>query len=215
MFISLEHILLSYIEHIHLAIFAPVASFIEEIIPPIPSPSIMIATGYIAQIQGYLFYSLIILAVLGAIGKTIGAGVVYYVSDKVEDFLSGKIAKFIGVTHKQIESLGARLSKDWRDYMVLVVLRATPVIPSSLISVGCGLLKIRFKLFVITTFLGSIIRDFIYIYIGYTGTKVVRHFFENVANTAESLVEGLVILVVILLLGFLYYRRYQNNKLKK
>lgn len=215
MFNFLEHIIISSATNMHLAIFAPAVSFIEEIIPPIPSPSVMIATGYMAQVQGYLFYSLIILAVLGAIGKTLGASVVYYVSDKVEDLLSGKIVKFIGVTHEQIESLGAKLSRNWKDYVVLTVLRALPVVPSSLLSVGCGLLKIRFRLFVVSTFFGSIVRDFIYIYIGYTGTKVVRRLFENTANTAESVLQLLAVIIIVLFLGYLYYRRYQNNKLKK
>ncbi len=210
----LEHILLSYSEQMHLALFAPVVSFIEEIIPPIPSPSIMIATGYMAQVQGYLLYGLIILAILGAIGKTLGASVVYYVVDRVEDLLSSRIAKFIGVTHGQIESFGARLSKDWRDYVVLTILRALPVMPSSLLSVGCGFLKVRFRLFVISTFIGSIIRDFIYIYVGYTGTKVVRRIFENTANTAEFFAQILAVFIIVLVIGYLYYRRHKNGKLK-
>jgi membrane protein DedA with SNARE-associated domain len=215
MFDFLEKIIIPYSETIHLAIFAPVISFIEEVIPPIPSPSIMLATGYMAQIQGYLFYSLIILAILGALGKTGGAAVVYYIADKVEDLLSSKIAKFIGVTHEQIESLGKRLSKDKRDYVILTALRATPLVPSSLLSVGCGLLKVDFKLFMISTFFGSIIRDFIYIYLGYTGTRLAIHSFKNNANTIESIIQYLAVILIILFLGFLYYRRYQNNKVKK
>lgn len=215
MFDFLEKIIVPYSERMHLALFAPVVSFIEELIPPIPSPSIMLATGYMAQIQGYLFYGLIILAVLGAIGKTCGAAVVYYVADKVEDLLSSKIGKFIGVTHEQIETLGKRLSKDKRDYIILAALRATPVVPSSLLSVGCGILKVDFKLFMVSTFFGSIIRDFIYIYLGYTGTKLAINSFKNNANTIESIIQYLAVFLIVLFLGFLYYRRYQNNKIIK
>jgi membrane protein DedA with SNARE-associated domain len=170
MFMHLEQILISYAGHIHLAIFTPVVSFIEEVIPPIPSPSVMIAAGSIAQVQDYLIYGLVLLALLGSLGKTLGASVVYYVADKMEDILSGKIAKFIGVTHEQIEFFGSHLGRGMRDYIILIILRALPVMPSSLISVGSGLLKVNFKLFVITTLIGSAIRDFIYIYLGYAGT---------------------------------------------
>jgi membrane protein DedA with SNARE-associated domain len=100
MFVYLEHFLISYAEHVHLAIFAPIASFIEEIIPPIPSPSIVIATGSMAQVQGYLFYSLFFLALLAALGKTLGASVIYYVADRAEDILAGPISRFLGITHK-------------------------------------------------------------------------------------------------------------------
>lgn len=204
--------MLYFAQHAHLAIFAPVVSFVEEIIPPIPSPSVMLATGSIALSQGYLLPGLIFLSVLGAIGKTCGASVAYYVSDKVEDILAGKISKFLGVTHEQIEAFGARLSRNWRDYVILTALRALPIVPSSLLSVGCGLLKINFKLFVFSTLIGSVIRDFIYIYLGYVGTKVAISVIRRTANTAEFYLQIVAVVGVILLLGYLYYRRQKGKK---
>lgn len=210
MFSQLEQILLSFADQIHLAIFSPTVSFIEEIIPPIPSPSVMMAAGIMAQIQGYGFYSLIFLAILGAVGKTVGASLVYYIVDKAEDIFASKIKKLLGITQEQIENLGARLSRNWKDYLILISLRALPIMPSSLISVGCGLLKIRFKLFAISTFFGSIIRDFIYIYLGYTGTKVAMSFFKEQATSIESIIEVTVIVLVVIFLGYLYFKRRKN-----
>lgn len=207
MFLHLEQILLSYAEHMHLTIFAPAVSFLEEIIPPIPSPSVMIATGSMASVQGYVFYSLFFLAFLGALGKTAGASVTYYVADKVEDLLSGKIARFLGVTHEQIEAFGARLGNGPRDYIILTVLRALPIMPSFLISVGSGLLKIRFRLFIISTFIGSFFRDFLYIYVGYIGTKVAISFLKETATTLETAIQILIVLAVILFFAYIYYRR--------
>jgi membrane protein DedA with SNARE-associated domain len=206
MFNHLEQIIISYAEHMPLEIFSPVVSFLEEIIPPIPSPSVMFATGSMALIQGYLLPGLIILALLGAVGKTLGASVAYFVADKVEDLLSVGISKFIGITHSQIESFGSRLGKGSRDYIILTVLRALPVVPSSLLSVGCGLLKVKFRLFLFSTFIGSIIRDFIYIYLGYAGTEVAVSFLKRTTNT-ESFVKIVVVFVVLIGLGFVYLKR--------
>ena len=50
-----------------------------------------------------------------------------------------------------------------------------PALEKVIISVGCGLLKVRFRLFIISTFIGSIIRDFIYIYLGYKITKLFKN----------------------------------------
>ena len=212
MFSQLEHLLYYFAQHVHLAIFAPAVSFIEEIIPPIPSPSVMLATGSIALSQGYVVHSLILLALLGAVGKTCGASVVYYISDKVEDLLSSKISKFLGITHEQIEAFGAKLSLNWRDYVIITVLRALPVVPSSLLSVGCGLLKINFRLFVISTLIGSTIRDFIYIYLGYVGTKVAISFIRRTANTAEFYAQIIAVVAIVLFFGYLYYRRQKGKK---
>jgi membrane protein DedA with SNARE-associated domain len=207
MFLHLEQILLSLASHIHLALFAPLASFIEELIPPIPSPAVMIITGSMAHVQEYLLPGMIILVLLGAFGKTLGACVAYFISDKVEDFLAGGITRVLGITHEQIEAFGARLSRSWKDYFILFILRALPIIPSTLLSIGGGLLKIDFKMFVISTFLGSIVRDSIYVYVGYAATTAfIKIFIEN-ASGIESSVQIIAAVVIVALLGYLYYRQ--------
>lgn len=206
MFDSLENFLLSYAEQVHLAIFSPVVSFIEEIIPPIPSPSVMIATGTLAAVQEYLFWGLLLLAVLAAVGKTLGALVVYTVADKAEDLLMQKLSKFVNITHAQIESVGKHLGQGPRDYFILTLLRTVPLVPSSLISVGCGVLKVRYKLFFISTFIGSVFRALFYIYVGYIGLEMFISFSHQL-ETVESFVQLGVLIVVLLVLIWLYIRR--------
>jgi len=207
MFFNLEHFLISYASHVHLAIFAPLVSFFDEILPIIPSPSIMITTGAIASLQHYNYYGLLMLAIIGAVGKTLGSTILYFIVDKVEDLLAGKISKFFGITPEQIKSFGARLSQNWKDYIILTVLRALPFMPSSLLSVGCGLLKVRLKLFLISSFIGSIIRDFIYIYLGFNGTRVAIYFFKKNTISLESTIVIIVITAVLVSLGWLYYKQ--------
>lgn len=203
----LEQTLISYAEHMPLFIFSPVASFIEEIIPIIPSPSIMIAAGSIAQVQGYLIYSLIGLAVLGAFGKTLGACVIYFISDKIENIFSGKFGKFFGLNKGQIESFGAKLHGGPKDYLMLTILRALPMLPSTLLSVGGGLLKIKFNLFFFSTFVGSVFRDLLYIYLGYAGMTAFYNLFVNKSNTVETVIQVIVLGILVVLLAFLYYRK--------
>ncbi len=211
MFSYLEQILISYASHAHLTIFSFVVSFIEEMIPPIPSVTVVLVAGSMALVQGYTIYGLIILSIFGALGKTFGACVVYFVIDKVEDLLANKIIKFFGVSHEQIESLGASLGHGSKNYLILIILRALPIVPSFLISVGGGLLKIPFKVFFITTFIGSIFRDFVYIYLGYIGTNVVISFFIKKTTTIESAIQVIAVLGIVTFLGYLYYRRRKNK----
>jgi len=212
MFLYLEQVILSWVAHMPLPIFTPIASLIEEVIPPIPSPAITIVAGSMAQIQEYTTLGLVALIFLAAIGKTIGASFVYFVSDKVENFLmNGKVAGFIGITHEEIERFGKRLGRGWRDYIILTVLRALPIVPSVLVSVGAGLLKINLKLFVITTFIGSLIRGAIYVSLGYMGMTVVSSFVKSTA-TIESIVQVVAVLIIVLVLGYLYYKRGKNSK---
>jgi membrane protein DedA with SNARE-associated domain len=210
MFLQIEQILISLASQTSLEFFALWTSFLEEIITPIPSPSISIMIGFLASVQTYTIWGLILLTVISAFGKTLGALAVYIIVDKVEDVLVGRIGKFIGVTHVEIENLGNKLSNNWKDYILLFVLRTIPIFPSTLISVGAGFLKIRLKLFLLTTFFGSIIRNFLYIYLGYFSIEMARLWIDKIEFSKN---------IIYLLFGFsftgliiyLLYRRTKNK----
>ncbi len=211
MFLQLEQFIISFAGQIPLPVFVFLATMIEEIIPPIPSPSIMIMTGFLAFIQDYPWYGLVALCILGIIGKTLGAWVIYFVADKVENLLTGHFGKFFGVSPGQIEAFGARLGKGPRDYFILIFLRAIPLFPSTVLSVGGGLLKISLRLFLVSTIVGSLFRSSLYFYIGYIGTNVAESFIKG-TNTIESALQIIAVLAALLFLGFLYYRRRQAEK---
>jgi membrane protein DedA with SNARE-associated domain len=213
MLFNLDQILTTVASHIPLPLFAFFASGIEEVIPPIPSPSVMMVSGFLASIQAYSIYGFIFIIIIGSLGKTFGAWFIYFIMDKVEDFLSTRFGKFIGITHQNIESFGARLGKGARDYLILTLLRAIPVFPSTILSVGGGLLKINLRLFLISTFVGSLFRNALYIYLGYLGTTVAESIINKTTNT-ESYIQIGVVLIVVIVLGFMYYKRYKNNLIK-
>ncbi len=206
MFSVFEKTLFSLAEKIPLEFFTFFASFAEEVFPPIPSPSIMIITGFLSSIRGYFLPTLIIFCLIGTIGKTLGAWVIYFIMDKVEDILSTKFGKFIGISHKQIEYFGSHLGRGPRDYFILTLLRALPIFPSTLISVGGGLIKVKLRLFLVSTFIGSFIRNLIYIYLGYIGTATAFAFVSETAPI-ETFIKLIIILGVFIFLAFLYFKR--------
>lgn len=206
MFEQLEQLLLSYGGILPLEVFAVLASFIEEVIAPIPSPAVMVVTGTLAALQERSPYALIHLSVLAALGKLAGALVVYFVADKAEDILTGRFGRFFGITHREIESFGKRVGKGARDYFVLTGLRALPIVPSSLVSIGSGVLKVRFMPFVVSTFLGTIVRDFVYLYFGYKGIEALGVFLER-SFAVESLIQSAAVIGIGVLLVFAYFKR--------
>ena len=206
MFTHLTEILLSFVTTLPLGVFAFFASFVEEIVAPIPSPGVMIATGSIASVQGYPLYMLIVLACIAAFGKTLGALTVYAITAKAEYFIMKKFGYFFGVTHDDVARLGSKLGKGTRDYFLLTALRAFPFMPSVVLSVGSGLLKIPLPLFITATFLGTIIRDSIYLYFGFVGTEALGAFIAHSANI-ETILEVCAVITAIAILGYLYARR--------
>ena len=209
MFDYFEQILISFSDKIPVEIFAFFASIIEEIVAPIPSPAVMIVTGSIASARELSFEYLLVLVVLGATGKLVGSVIVYFISDKVEDILSGVLEKFFGVKHEDIESFGKILKGGWKDYLTLFLMRSFPFVPSSIISIGSGILKIPMKIFIISTFFGSLVRDFIYMYFGYAGVSVLGKII-NKSESIESIIQ--IVLQVAVLVGLMvaYLKRKKS-----
>ncbi|HRH55697.1 MAG TPA: VTT domain-containing protein [Candidatus Paceibacterota bacterium] len=206
MFHQLEALLLSYAQTVPLLIFAPVASFAEEIIAPIPSGPVMLVIGSVAAVQGYSLPFLIVIAIAAALGKVAGGLVVYLIADKLEDVFADKFARFLGVTHTQIEQFGARFGKGWKDYALLTLLRTLPFVPSALISFGAGALKLKLRLFIVATFIGSIFRDAFYLYFGFVGLGAAEAIMNRFSTLETILLIALAVIVPAALL-YLYLRR--------
>lgn len=209
-FSSLEAQVTNYADQVPLEFFSFAGSFIEEVIAPIPSPIIMTVAGTIASVQDRPLSFLIILSVLGALGKVFGATVLYFISDKLEDLLLVKLGKYIGITHKEIESVGRHISGSYRDIFILTFIRMLPIVPSAPVSIACGLLKVKKSVFWISTFLGTIVRDGFYLYVGYTGAKTLYNAVSGF-STLESIIQGIILLIFVFFIGYLYHKRRKGN----
>lgn len=214
MFHYLEELLLSYAEVVPLPAFAALASFAEEIVAPIPSGPVMLVMGSIANVQGYSLVMLAGLAVIAAAGKLAGSLVVYMIADKAEDVLSGRFSKFIGISHAQIESFGARMGNGLKDYALLTLLRTLPFVPSAVISAGSGILKVPLRVFVVATFIGSILRDALFLYAGYVGLAAAESLLARF-SALESAVLALIVVSVLGGLAYLYWRRRKKASRRK
>ena len=190
-----------------LPVFTFFGALIEEIIAPIPSPIVMTLAGSLAAVANYSFIYLILLALTGSVGKTIGAYVIYYISDKAENVIIQKFGRFIGVTEKGVERISAKLNSGKRDDLVLFLLRAIPIVPTAPVSVVCGLIKIKLKTYLWTTFLGTLIRNIIYLYLGFTSLNAV----ENINSEIDSL-EKFGYAIVLVIVGIIFLYIYQQKK---
>lgn len=189
-----------------LEIFVVFGSVLEEIIAPIPSPLVMTLAGSFAQVHKIGLGHLLILAVLGSAGKTLGSWVLYVCVDKMEDVFMKKFGKYIGVTHADIEHIGQSLNKGWKDNVFLLLARALPIIPSAPIAFVCGAIKLDLTTFITSTFLGTIIRNLLFLYIGYTGLSTYTRFTSGLEEV-ESIIQMLIGGGIAGLLVWAYYKR--------
>lgn len=199
-----------YATKIPLELFAFLGSIIEEIIAPIPSPFIMTLAGSIAKAQEQTLFYLVILAVFGALGKTVASWILYIIGDKAEDIIIKKYGKFFGVTHKEVESIGKFFHKNWKDNILLFVARAIPIVPSAPVSLVCGVIKLNLKTYVVSTFFGTIVRNFLYLYVGFIGLSS----FEDVMGGLDSLESITKIVLVLAIMGGIGWAYYYRKNFK-
>lgn len=199
--------------YVPLEIFTFLGTILEEILAPIPSPFVMTITGSIAQAQGHLLGYLIVVAIIGAVGRVAGTSFLYLIADIAEDIVIGRFGNFLGVSHREVEQIGSRFNGTARDYLTLIFLRSIPVMPSSPISVVCGLVKLNYKVFAIGTGIGSVFRNLFFLYIGYTGLAATESFMEGL-DSVETIVQ--ILFVLALVGGFYYfYRKRERGELLK
>lgn len=186
-----------------LPIFTFLGALIEEIIAPIPSPVVMTLAGSLAFSANQNWIYLILLAFTGSIGKTLGAYAIYFIAGKAEDVIVTKFGKFIGVSQKEVEKISKKLNSGTRDDIVLFFLRAIPIIPTAPVSVVCGLIKTNLKTYLYSTFLGTLVRNIIYLYLGFTTINALDSINSGI-DKFEKIGYAIVLLLVALIFFFIY-----------
>ncbi|MCC6710938.1 MAG: VTT domain-containing protein, partial [Candidatus Pacebacteria bacterium] len=175
-------------------------------------PLVMMLGGSIAAGQGSPLLFILFLALIGALSKTLGSLLIYIISDKTEDVIIDKFGKFLGVSHSDTEGLGKFFGQGKRDDIAIFLMRAVPVMPTAPVSVIAGLIKIDLKTYLLSTFFGLIVRNTIYLYLGYTSLGAL----ESLSEGFDSLEKiGYFILAIFagMALLWMYRQRRQGSVL--
>lgn len=157
-----------------LPLFVTIGSFIEEFIAPLPSALVTGLAGSFAAASKQHWIVLVGLALLSSAGKTLASYLHYLIGDKGEDFVLAKFGSFFQVTHEHIESIGSKLTKDWRDDALLFALRAFPLGPTAIVSLFAGIIRMNVKSFLFWTFVGYFIRSVIVLALGFSGINAIE-----------------------------------------
>ncbi|HLD25714.1 MAG TPA: VTT domain-containing protein [Candidatus Andersenbacteria bacterium] len=185
--------------------FTFLGALFEEVLAPIPSPLVMTLGGSLAAVDQRSFHYLWWLALTGTAGKTIGAWVIYLLADKFENVLTSRFGRFLGVSHQQIESVGAKLGHGWKDGLAIFILRVLPIIPTAPVSLIAGILKMDLKTYLLGSALGIFFRNMFYLYFGFTSLGALENINNNFGH-AES-VGSIVFLLFLAALGYYLYRK--------
>lgn len=182
------------------------AALAETMFPPIPSEVIFPLAGFVGFKSNFTYLETFFMALCGALGATLGAIIIYFISLKLGRLAIIKIGKYIFVSEHKIEAA----EKWFEKYGIYAVLlgRMAPGV-RELISVPAGIAKMPIAKFTLFTFIGSLAWSIILVFAGY--------FF---GNSWESMSESLsdyftvvsAIILVVIAASILFYVLIKRNR---
>lgn len=212
---SIEIFLTHLATTLPLELFVTLGSFLEEVVAPIPSPSIMVIAGSFGAVQGYTHHELAFLVLLASIGKTIGGVTMYAIACYARGPAFRLFGRFIDITESDIDAFGKRFTGSFHDYALYIFFRSVPIIPSILLSFGSGAVRLPLRLFIIGTFVGTLFRDTFYLVVGYSGTGYLKEILANTTLIEEYGKYALYGTLGGMLLYFVYRRQRKNAQKKR
>lgn len=146
----------------YLGIF--LAAFAETIFPPIPSEIVFPLAGFVAFKSEFNYFETFLLATSGALGATVGAIVIYFLSYKLGRMIVIKIGKYLFINERKIE-----LAERWFEKYGIYAVFFGRMIPAvrELISVPAGIARMPIVKFITFTFFGSLVWSLFLVYAGY------------------------------------------------
>ncbi len=146
----------------YLGIF--VAAFVETIFPPIPSEIIFPLAGFVSFKSNYSYFQIFLMAFSGALGSTIGAVLIYFLSYRFGRVAILKIGKYLLVNENKVKK-----SEDWFEHYGIYAVFLGRLAPGirEIISIPAGIAKMNFTNFIIFTFAGSLVWSTLLVFLGY------------------------------------------------
>lgn len=157
------------------------SSILEEVVVFIPSTLIQIGAGFLLlsglPITFLNILKLFTLVVIPAsLGVTIGSLVIYCLTYYGGDRAIKRYGKYFFIDYEKVNKSREKALNNKNTFRFMTILRFIPLLPNTAVTVIAGLLKMKLKDYVFSTFLGMFVRVS---YLGAIGWLAVRSYEES------------------------------------
>lgn len=153
-----------------LGVFA--GSVLEELISFIPSALVQVSAGFFL-LQGHPLglssFSILFLGigVPSALGVALGS-LPYYAAGRFGgEWFVRRFGRYVGVTESKLEAVRGYFKTKKTDETFFVIARMIPLIPSVLLTVTAGVLRMRLGSFIVLSIIGTFVRASILGFVGW------------------------------------------------
>lgn len=182
---------------------------IENIFPPIPSEVILTLGGFMTS-QETCTMSLFGVIMFSTLGSVLGAIILYYVGyilniDRLIKLCDSKIGKILCLKKEDINKSYNKFNE--KGNLTVLYSRFVPIL-RSLISIPAGMNKMKFSLFMVYTFIGSLIWNTVLCSLG----KLVGENYMIVANVFSKYSKVILFLLIGLIVYKIVKKIYKKRK---
>jgi membrane protein DedA with SNARE-associated domain len=183
------------------------ATLLETVFPPIPSEVIFPLIGFTAQSKGLGFGNAIGMATIGALGSTVGAIMIYFISLKIGRPAILRVGKYVLINESKL-----RRAELWFEKHGAVAVFAGRLAPGirEIISIPAGLGKMNIVKFILFTFVGSLIWSVSLTIVGYYFGEAWSKFAEE-SSEIFNIAALIIIVGVAAVIGFGYYKEHKSS----
>ena len=178
------------------------AALLETIFPPMPSELVFPLIGFTPQSKGLGLENAIGMAIVGALGSTVGSIAIYFVALKLGKTVFLRLGKYIRMGESELNK-----SEKWFEYHGAIAVFAGRMAPGirEIISIPAGISKMNLSKFILFTFSGSLIwcvsLTLVGYYIGDAWNKLVE------GSGVFNIISIAIIVGILGILGYHYYHK--------
>ena len=182
-----------------------VAALLENLFPPIPSEVIFPLVGFVAYHNNLGIIHAISMGLVGAIGSTVGAIIIYYFSLKIGKPAILRFGSYIKVSEKALLNAESWFQK----YGTIAVFsgRMAPAI-RELISIPAGIGRMDIMKFIFFTFAGSAVWSVALTLLGY----FLGDAWSIMADQLSSVFSVIAVIILITIFAVFGLRYYSKRK---
>jgi membrane protein DedA with SNARE-associated domain len=187
------------------AVFA--AALLENLFPPIPSELVFPLIGFSAQTNDLGMAGAIGMAIVGAVGSTVGAIIIYFIALKI----GLPTITRIGKRYHLLSESDLKKTETWfvrHGELAVFLGRMAPGI-RELISIPAGIAEMNIVRFTFFTFIGSCIWSLFLTLVGFFIGDAWIRFYGNYSQVFD-IVGITLILVIIAIVAIKYYKGKQK-----
>jgi membrane protein DedA with SNARE-associated domain len=183
------------------------AALLENLFPPIPSELVFPLIGFSAQTNDLGIAGAIGMAIVGAVGSTVGAIIIYFIALKI----GLPTITRIGKRYHLLSESDLKKTETWfvrHGELAVFLGRMAPGI-RELISIPAGIAEMNIARFTFFTFIGSCIWSIFLTLVGFFIGDAWIRFYGNYSQVFD-IVGITLILVIIAIVAIKYYKGKQK-----